>query len=75
MKNVINYFKKNKKEVILITIIILLFSILSILVITNKTSNFDTMIHSHIINIRNQSLTKILIFIKILKRVIIINWE
>ena len=54
------YFKKNKKEIIIIGITSLLFIILSILVATNITTKFDTLIHSYILNIRTNNLTKIL---------------
>ena len=52
------YFKKNKKEIIIIGITSLLFIILSILVATNITTKFDTLIHSYILNIRTNNLTK-----------------
>ena len=63
MKNIKKYLKKNKKEIIIISLTTLLFIILSLLVITNKTTKFDTLIHSYILNIRTTSLTKILTII------------
>ena len=63
MKNIKKYFIKNKKEIIIMGITSLLFIILSILVVTNTTTKFDTLIHTYIINIRNNNLTKILTLI------------
>lgn len=63
MKNIKKYLKNNKKEIIIISIISILFIILSILVVTNKTSKFDALIHTYILKIRTNNLTKILTLI------------
>lgn len=63
MKNIKKYFNKNKKEIIIIGLSSLLFIILSLLVVTDKTTKFDILIHSYILNIRTTSLTKVLTII------------
>lgn len=60
MKNIINYIKNNKKEIILLGFTILLFIILSILIITKKANHIDTLFFSHVINIRTNNLTSFL---------------
>lgn len=49
--------KKKNKEIIIITILSIIFIILSLLIITNKTMLFDNQIHNYILNIRNKNLT------------------
>jgi len=51
--------KKRKKELILITILSLLFILLSILIVNNKTLIFDNNIHDYILSIRSTKLTNI----------------
>lgn len=60
MNKITNYIKKNKKELIYFITCILLFITLSILVITKTTTYIDTFIHSWILDIRNNNLTKLL---------------
>ena len=63
MKNIKKYIKENKKDLIIIGITSLLFIILSILVMTEKTLTLDIQTHTHIINMRTNALTKILTII------------
>lgn len=51
--------KKTKKELILITILSLIFILLSILVVNNKTLSLDNTIHNYILSIRSTTLTNI----------------
>lgn len=51
--------KKRKKEIIIITILSILFILLSVLIATNKTINLDNNIHSYILSIRNNHLNNI----------------
>ena len=60
MKKIKNYIKNNKKEFIFIITLLILFTIISILVVTEKTSNIDSLMHSYILNIRSNNLTTIL---------------
>ena len=60
MKQLKQYYKQNKKDIIFISIMLLFFIVLSILVITEKTTSFDTLIHTYILEIRNKPLTSIL---------------
>lgn len=60
MKKFKNYIKNNKKEFILLITTFLLFLLISILVITEKTINLDSLMHLYILNIRNNTLTSIL---------------
>lgn len=48
--------KKRNKEIIIITILSILFILLSIFVVTNKTINLDSNIHNYILSIRNNNL-------------------
>jgi len=57
MKNIINFAKERKKEFIILGISFILFLILSILVIMEKVVYLDTLVHSFILDIRNDSLT------------------
>lgn len=57
------YIKENKISIITIGITFLLFLLLSILVVTNKTTYIDTQVHSYILNIRNDNLSNILMFL------------
>ena len=63
MKKIKEYISKNKKEIIFLGIISLLFIILSIFVATEKITYIDSLIHSYILNIRNNTLTSILTII------------
>ena len=60
MKKIKNYIKENKKEIIFLTITIVLFILLSILVVTGKTASIDSLTHLYILNIRTSILTSIL---------------
>ena len=60
MKKIINYIKQNKKEIIFLISIIILFAIISVLVITEKFNTIDTLTYSYILNIRNDSITSFL---------------
>ena len=51
--------KKYKKEIIIFSITSILFIILSLLVVTNKTLTIDTKFHVFILNIRNDNLNTI----------------
>lgn len=51
--------KKRNKEIIIITILSILFILLSIFVVTNKTISLDNNIHSYILSIRNNNLNNI----------------
>ena len=53
------YIKENKKTIIIVSIASLLFILLSTLLVTNKINNLDTITHSYILSIRNNTLTKI----------------
>lgn len=55
--------KTNKKTILILTITILLFTTLSILILTNNITYFDTLIQTYIISKRNDTLTKILLTI------------
>lgn len=61
-KKIINYIKSNQKKLILI-IAIILFIIITYATLNNKIAELDELIHSYILNIRNESLTNILILI------------
>lgn len=63
MKKIKDYIKKNKKEIIFIGLTSLLFILLSIFVVTDKINYIDTLVHSYILNIRNNTLTKVLTII------------
>lgn len=49
--------KKKNKEIIIITLLTIIFIVLSLLIITNKTETFDNQIHQYILNIRSTNLT------------------
>ena len=51
--------KKRKKEIIIISILSLLFISLSILIINNQTLTLDNKIHEYVLSIRNTNLTNI----------------
>ena len=51
--------KKRNKEIIIITILSIIFILLSIFVVTNKTISLDNNIHSYILSIRNNNLNNI----------------
>lgn len=60
MKNIKKYIKNNKKEFIFLTLTIILFTVISILVVTENFSHIDILTHSYILNIRNNNLTAFL---------------
>jgi len=55
--------KKRKKELILIIIFSILFILLSLLIVKNKTLTLDNNIHNYILSIRSTTLTNIFKFI------------
>ena len=57
MKIIKNYIKNNQKEFIFLISSIILFTKISILVVTEKFNNIDSLTHSYILNIRNETLT------------------
>lgn len=63
MKKTKKFIKNNLKTIILVTITTLLFILLSYAVSSNKTNYIDALIHSYLIDIRNNNLTSILLFI------------
>ena len=63
MKKITNYIKENKKTLILLSIPLTLFLLLSYAVFSNMIYDFDMWIHSFVLNIRSDSLTSILLFI------------
>lgn len=63
MKKIKNYIKENKITTIILIILILLFTIFSYLVFNDKIINIDTSLHSFVLNIRNNNLTPIFLFI------------
>lgn len=62
MKQKIKYIKQKKQKIILI-IVIILFILNTYLVISNKITTIDNLIHNYIISIRNPKLTSILLVI------------
>lgn len=60
MKKINDYIKTNKKSIILFGVTLGLFVLISVLVITNKIDYFDSLIHSFILDIRNDVLTSVL---------------
>jgi undecaprenyl-diphosphatase len=60
MKKIKKYIKQYKNRFILLGICFSLFIILSILVSFGITNSIDTLVHSYILNIRNDNLTAIL---------------
>ena len=62
MKKTINYIKEKKKNLILITSLIL-FIFVTYFIFSNKITYLDSQVHSYILGIRNKNLTSILITI------------
>lgn len=60
MKKLKTYYKQNKKDTIFISILLLLFIVLSVLVLTETTISLDALVHTYILKIRNNPLTSIL---------------
>lgn len=60
MKKIKKYIKQYKNRFILLGVCFSLFIILSILVSFGITNSIDTLVHSYILNIRNDNLTAIL---------------
>lgn len=62
INNIIKYLKDNKKTIILISAIIL-FILITYAIFSDKIITLDETVHSHILNIRTNSLTNTLIII------------
>ena len=60
MKKILNYIKNNKKTLILLSITISLFILLSYLIFSNRLNDIDTLTHTWILKIRNKNLNNIL---------------
>lgn len=61
-KQIITYIKDNRKNIIIITSLIL-FVFITYAIFNNKITQIDQMVHSHILNMRNDTLTNTLIVI------------
>ena len=61
-KKILKYIKDNRK-IIILTISLILFTIITYAIFNNKINTIDQNIHSYILNIRNDNLTSILITI------------
>lgn len=62
IKNITNYIQKNRKNIILI-IALFLFIYITHAIFNDKITELDKLVHSHILNIRSESLTNILLTI------------
>ena len=61
-KQIITYIKDNRKNIIII-ISLILFTFITYAIFNNKITQLDQTVHSHILNIRNDTLTNTLIII------------
>lgn len=61
-KKILKYIKDNRK-IIILTISLILFTIITYAIFNNKINTIDQNIHSYILNLRNDNLTSILITI------------
>lgn len=61
-KQIITYIKDNRKNIIII-ISLILFTFITYAIFNNKITQLDQVVHSHILNIRNDTLTNTLIII------------
>lgn len=59
---IMNYIKENRKSIILI-ISLILFIFITYAIFNNKITELDQLVHSHILNMRNDTLTNTLIII------------
>lgn len=61
-KKILKYIKENRK-IIILTISLILFTIITYAIFNDKINTIDQNIHSYILNLRNDNLTSILIII------------
>lgn len=62
MKKILNYLKENRKEILLVLSMIL-FVFITYAIFNDKISYIDSLAHSYILSIRNDTLTSILLII------------